>query len=367
MFIQLDEFPTASMMDLDGTVNKDLFPNFARLADSGTWYRNTLSNSIATTQGVPAHAHRAARGERQEPNGDRPPRQLFTLLGDDYEMHVIEWVANLCPEDVCPDYAGRAPARFTSLLQDVGVVYGHLSLPKAARDRLPSIDNTWKGFLGQVGNPPAASVTVDDHPVPEAGTRSRWIDWIQRILNGINEDAPPTLSYAHVESPHVPWQVNPSGTHYERPEQYTEVDGIEGTGLWILDPQISRLGFQRHLYQLGFLDRMLGSLFERLDETGNWDSSMIVVVADHGASFVPGEHRRWPYENNRDDLYRVPLFVKYPGQTSGEIRDEPAFTIDILPTIVDALSISTTWAFDGPVAPRHRRNRPTPRDHPLVL
>ena len=74
---------------------------------------------------------------------------------------------------------------------------------------------------------------------------------------------------------------------------------------------------------------------------------MIIVVADHGASFVTGEHRRWPYENNRADLYRVPLFIKYPAQAEGLTVDEPAFGIDILPTIVDVLGVSTEWAFDG--------------------
>lgn len=347
VFIQLDEFPTASIMNMDGSVNETLFPNFARLADSGTWYRNALSASIATTQSVPAALTGRFGSKDLSPSAIDHPDNLFTLLGSAYEMHVIEWVADLCPEDVCEDYAGRAPARFVSLVRDTGVVYGHLSLPAGARDNLPSIDNTWKGFLGQEDNPSALPVAVDDFPVPKAGVRSEWIDWIQRIINGVNADEPPTLHYAHLKSPHVPWVVNPSGTHYERPEQYSEVDGVQGSGFWDSDPNITRLGFQRHLYQLGFLDTMLGSLFDRLEETGSWDDAMIIVVADHGASFVPGEHRRWPYENNRDDLYRVPLFLKYPGQTEGMTRDEPAFTIDILPTIMDALDISSDWDLDG--------------------
>jgi hypothetical protein len=359
IFIQLDEFPTASVMELDGSINRALFPNIARLADSGSWYRNAFSASIATTQSVPAAVTGRLGDEDLSPTAIDHPDSLFTLLDGAYEMHVIEWVADLCPDEVCEDYAGRAPARFTSLLQDVAVVYGHLTLPSRVRDDLPSIGNSWKGFVGQQENPPAAPIAVDDHPVPDTGERSEWIDWMQRIINGITEDAPPTLHYVHLKSPHVPWSVNPSGTHYQRPEQYTEVDGIAGSGRWIFDQDIARLGFQRHLYQLGFLDKMIGSLFQTLDETTTWDDAMIVLVADHGASFVPGQHRRWPFEDNRDDLYRIPLFVKYPGQTVGEIRDEPAFTIDILPTIVKALDISTDWAFDGlPLQGIEGTNRP---------
>ena len=347
VMIQLDEMPLASVMDQTGSVNRDLFPNFARLEHEGTWYRNALSSSIATTQSVPAILTGVLGEKGMSPSSVDHPDNLFTLLGNNYEMHVIEWVADMCPEDICPDYAGRTPARFSALVQDVGVVFGHLSLPIALRENLPSIDNAWKGFLGQTRTPIGAGIEIEGLPVPPSGTRAKWVDWIQRIIDGVEAGGSPTLSYVHLQAPHVPWEINPSGTHYDRPEEYTEVEGVEGNGRWAPDSEPALMGFQRHLYQLGFVDTMLGRLFDKLDETGTWDETMIVVVADHGASFVPGEHRRWPYEDNRDDLYRVPLFVKYPNQLVGEVRDEPVFGIDIMPTIAEVLDVSATWAFDG--------------------
>ncbi len=358
VFIQLDEMPTASIMDVDGTVNERLFPNFARLAREGTWYRNALSNSIATTQSIPAILTGKLGEKGLSPSSIDHPENLFDLLSGSYEMHVIEWIADMCPEEVCPDYAGRAPARFTSLLSDVSVVYGHLTLPGELREQLPSIENAWKGFLGGGGVPAGSGVGIEGLPVPQHGERVPWVDWVQRLINGIDSDAPPTLHYAHLEAPHVPWKTNPTGTHYQRPEEYTEVEGVEGDGRWSTDPRPALIGFQRHLFQTGFLDAVLGRLFARLDETGSWDRALVVVVADHGASFVPGEHRRWPYEDNRDDLYRVPLFIKYPGQDEGRTVDTPVYGIDILPTIVDALGIDTDWEFDGvsllDVGERHR-------------
>jgi hypothetical protein len=347
VMLQLDEMPLASIMETDGTINETLFPNFARLAEEGTWYRNALSQSIATTQSVPAILT-GVRGEKGEGSSyvDHPDN-LFTMLGGTYEMHVIEWVAELCPEETCPDYAGRSPARFSSLLKDVGVVYAHLTLPGTTRDSLPSIGNAWRGFLGQAETPSGIDVEVDGLPVPPGDQRAEWVSWIQRLINGIGQNTPPTMSYAHLQAPHVPWVTNPSGTHYERPEEYTEVFGVQGDGRWGPEPEPPLLGFQRHLYQVGLLDKMLGRLLDHLDETGTWDDTMVIVVADHGASFVPGQHRRWPYEDNRDDLYRVPLFIKYPRQTAGETVDLPAFGVDILPTIVDVLGIDTTVEFDG--------------------
>lgn len=347
VLLQLDEMPAASIMDRNGEVNSALFPSFARLAEEGTWYRNALSNSIATTQSVPAVLTGRLGEKGMSPSSVDYPDNLFTLLDGGYEMHVIEWVADLCPDDVCPEYAGRAPARFTALIADVGVVYGHLTLPSAVRAELPSIDNAWKGFLGQNDKAGGVEVEVPGVSVPRDGTRADWVNWLQRIINGVDDGSKPVLSYAHLQAPHVPWQTNPSGTHYTRPEEYTEVEGVEGNGRWGADESASIMGFQRHLYQVGFVDTMLGQLFTRLDSTGVWDDTMIIVVADHGASFVTGEHRRWPYEDNRADLYRVPLFIKYPAQSEGLTVDEPAFGIDILPTIVDVLGVSTEWAFDG--------------------
>ena len=347
VMLQLDEMPVASIVEPDGTVNEALFPGFAKLEASGTWYRNALSDSIATTQSVPA----ILTGKRGEtglsPTYVDHPDNLFTLLEPSHEMHVIEWVAELCPEETCPDYAGRAPARFGNLLADVGVVYGHLTLPGTTRESLPSIGNAWKGFLGQSDRVTGDSVEVPDLPVPPADHRPDWINWVQRLMNGIRGNTDPTLSYAHLRTPHVPWEANPSGTHYERPEEYTEVYGVEGDGRWSLDASAPTVGFQRHLYQVGFLDAMLLRLLEHIEDSGTWDDTMIVVVADHGASFTPGEHRRWPYDNNREDLYRVPLFIKYPGQSEAEVVDLPAFGIDVVPTVVDVMDIETSWAFDG--------------------
>jgi hypothetical protein len=347
VFIQLDELPLSSLMGEDGSINRRLFPNFARLADTANWYRNALSNSISTTQSVPAILSGRMGSREDSPSLVDYPNNLFTLLGEGYQMHVVEWLTDLCPEELCKDYAGRGPARFGSLLQDVGVVYGHLSLPESARAGLPSIDGSWKGFLGQAESRAAAPVDIGDLAVPAAGQRSRWIDWMERVLDGMEEGAPPTLHFVHLEAPHIPWRINPSGSHYERPEQYDEVDGVEAGGRWVNRPDLPRLGYQRHLYQLGFLDARLGTMFDQMEEIGIWDEALIVVVADHGVSFQPGDHRRWPTETNRADLYRVPLLIKLPGQSEGRVYDEPAFTIDILPTIVDALEISTDWSFDG--------------------
>ncbi len=85
VMLQLDEMPLASIMDLDGTVNERLFPNFNRLAEEGTWYRNALSDSIATTQSVPAILSGVKGETGQSPSFVDHPDNLFTLIGDEYD------------------------------------------------------------------------------------------------------------------------------------------------------------------------------------------------------------------------------------------------------------------------------------------
>ena len=79
---------------------------------------------------------------------------------------------------------------------------------------------------------------------------------------------------------------------------------------------------------------------------------MVVVTSDHGISFEAGGHRRAATglnATNRNEVLPVPLFVKYPGQTTGAVDTRPVQIVDVLPTIADALNVDLPkdWTFDG--------------------
>jgi hypothetical protein len=101
------------------------------------------------------------------------------------------------------------------------------------------------------------------------------------------------------------------------------------------------------LLQLGFADRLLGHLLRRLRAVGLYHRALLVVAADHGVSFRPGQRRRGFRESNLDDVVFMPLLVKRPGQQAGRVVDEPAQTVDILPTIADVLGVKIPWQLDG--------------------
>ena len=125
------------------------------------------------------------------------------------------------------------------------------------------------------------------------------------------------VHFAHLILPHSPWRFMPSGQQY--PGEYS-VEGRDRSGVWTTQEWPVLHAHQRHLLQVMYTDRLLGKLLRRLHETGLYDRALIVVVADHGAGFVPGESARKVTAENVADIARVPLIVKLPGQRSPKNR-----------------------------------------------
>jgi hypothetical protein len=375
VLLVLDEFPLSSIVTPQGEINAALFPNFARLAESSHWFQNAQSNSIATTDSVPIILSSEIR-EGASPTSRDHPRTLFTMLGESYAMDVNETITTLCPTDVCDDdrstdAVNRAKSEgLRTLLLDAAVVWGHRTQPPSIRDRLPAIDTEWGGFLkGDATESQAPSENGADTELPlPPDARADWMTKMLTMADNLGGDWPSnTVHYTHAETPHVPWLANPSGTAYVRPEDLrAAVTGVEN-GYWVDEPEWATQGLQRHLFQLGLVDRLLGRIVDQLERTGLWDDALTIVTADHGASFSPGDHRRWVTPTNLDALYRVPLFIHTPGQTEGDVRTENAYSEDILPTIVDVvgahLGPEWTLAGDSLLDPDLPESRPHEYDH----
>ena len=116
---------------------------------------------------------------------------------------------------------------------------------------------------------------------------------------------------------------------------------------WLDDPWLVIQSYQRHLLQVMFLDRLVGELVQRLREQNLYDSTLLVLTADHGASFRPGDSRRLLTGTNYMDIISVPLIVKAPGQKEGVLSDRNVESMDILPTLVEMLGIETEWPLEG--------------------
>jgi hypothetical protein len=350
IMIVFDEFPEFSLMDRSKKIDADRFPNFARLARDATWFRNATTVSHSTTKAVPA----IMTGIRPQPNklpifADHPDN-IFTLLGGSYRMNVVESQTSVCPKQLCGDDRPRLTSTGTkpkeaSLYSDASYVYLHLIAPPRLEERLPSVSTAWENFGNEGGT--QASISFSGDSRARTGHPELWDDRggaTRAFISSIRVTSEPTLNFAHILLPHGPYQYLPSGRQYVLGNLVAL--GRDGDS-WGPQTALVVQAYERYLYQLEYTDRLLGRLLQRLKAIGLYDKALIVVTADHGVSFRPGDRRRGPTRTNIQDVAYVPLFLKRPDQREAVIVDDHVETIDILPTIADVLGISIPWEADG--------------------
>ncbi len=340
VMVIFDELSVVSLMDERREIDRHRFPNFSALAQESTWYRNATTVSDNTIHAVPAiltgkYPRPGALPEAQ----DHSPN-LFTWLGSSYDLNVIESQTHLCPVDLCRNQVvrPRLARRFAALLSDLSLIYCHVLLPKDLAEDLPSVEATWEGFWDH---------DFTDSPEAEKqGSKRGRVALFRGFIDSIQSKQERVLYYAHVSLPHIPWEYLLSGQRYGPVGTALEPHGILDKH-WSTDAWHSIQAYQRYLLQVGFTDKLLGELLDKLKEVGLFDRSLIIVTADHGVSFRPGANRRGLSAANYPDIMSVPLLIKYPQQGGGEIDDANVQLIDIAPTVADALGLELPWPADG--------------------
>jgi arylsulfatase A-like enzyme len=109
----------------------------------------------------------------------------------------------------------------------------------------------------------------------------------------------------------------------------------------------------RDLYdaEILYMDRELGRLLDGLRELGFYESSWIIVTADHGELF--GEQGRFGHGYTLlEGELRVPLIVKPPaGRWKPGRKEEVLQLTDITPMILDALGLEIPSGIQGGIPP----------------
>ena len=89
--IILDELPRSSLLDENGGIDADAYPNLARLADASTRYVATTTVGTRIMDAVPAILSGLLPGpEARSAIAAEYPETLFTWLGEDYRPNVLE-------------------------------------------------------------------------------------------------------------------------------------------------------------------------------------------------------------------------------------------------------------------------------------
>jgi sulfatase-like protein len=328
--VVLDEFPAATIMRADGSLNSDRYPGFAELASVSTWFRNASSHYNLTYRAVPQLLSGLIGKGDFLPTYEAYPRTLFTLPVGDLRVRRYEPVTDLCPPSVCA-------------IEDASPVSCSHVLPTSVRDEVPDLDDS-SGSSG-VG---AADESFIDQAYRKWRRLRRTGEISPRRQAEIMADeiaaidASPAVHFVHVALPHRPYLLSRSGMQASvHPTSITDPDAPGAEFM-------ARFDYQRHSMQVGAVDVLIGDLLDRLRALPTWDDTLLVVTSDHGTNFsLPDLGRMKVTDANRDEVLRIPLFIKAPGQLEGEVRDDSAQTIDLLPSIVDLLGVDVDWEFDG--------------------
>jgi len=338
VFIVFDELPVVSLMDAKGDLNRERFPGFARLAEHTTWFRNAYTSSSTTIDAVPS----VLTGRYPDPSKEgvptlgNHPRNLFTMFMGSHRIEAVEPITRLCPEEACgstePSPAG---ARYRALATDVGILALHTILPISMTDGLPPIDEGW-GYFTSTRSEFQEGIT----PL----LRQNRVAVFEDFIDSIDVSSRPTMFFLHSLLTHRPWTHAPTG------EEYIQIERVPGIsdGVWHSDKQwLIDQGLQRHLMQVGAADTLIGRLLDRLEQLDLMDAAILVVTADHGTAFIPGERLRTVTEATRGGILAVPLFITMPGR-EGQVIDDPVQLVDVLPTLADLSGADVRdWSFDG--------------------
>ena len=259
---------------------------------------------------------------------------------------MVEPITDLCPERLCSEVRPGTLDRLRALESDLEVVVQHLLLPADLRDGLPAIDRVWEGFEG--GAAPEGALRGGSNlrrDVLDRLARDDATAGFERAIQALGRrGSRPPLVFLHSTLPHGPWRFLPDGRQY--PTHRGGFPGLESHGWTGPQWQVDQ-GFQRHVLQVQYTDRLVGAVLDALRASGRYDDAVVVLAADHGAAFRTGAPRRPASRANAQDIAGVPLLVKLPRQRAGAVDDRAVRTVDVLPTIAAATGTRVPWRTDG--------------------
>lgn len=147
--------------------------------------------------------------------------------------------------------------------------------------------------------------------------------------------------YASAE---LPRRGNYGVAPVRKPALERTIDTLPALGAATVTPDKE---IRERLEMLLGVDESLGRIRQTLQEVGQLDNTVIVVMSDHG--YFYGEHglneeRRLAYE----ETARIPLIMRYPKVTAaGSIVNQMVQTVDLASTVLALAGVADTVSRDG--------------------
>lgn len=132
-------------------------------------------------------------------------------------------------------------------------------------------------------------------------------------------------------------------------------------------PALHRSIHAADLYQgeIAYMDKWIGKLLAHLESSGRRDDTLVVAVGDHGEGL--GDHEeRTHAQLIYNSTMRVPLILQGAGITPGIRVGSAVGTVDLLPTVLDLLSLEPPDQIQGASFAPQLTGQPVPT-RPLYL
>jgi sulfatase-like protein len=369
VFVFVFDAMSATNLSLYGYKRKTT-PNLERFAQRATVYNQHYSPGNFTTPGTASlltgmlpWTHRAIN-EWGLVRRDLAGQNLFRAIGPEYFR--LAYSQNMFPNFFFGQFEDDienvlSPAAFSLVDQVVAQRFG--------RD-LMSSHRAFDDFLFQDNRSPASLVfgLMEDVQLYETVAHARTDEYpnglphtenypiffkLKDVFDGLIEAIRglplPGVAYLHTWSPHTPYLPT------------TEFDSTFRDG-WSPKPKpehvlgdhtpIRHLNFRRQNYDeyIANLDAEFGRVMDFMEAKGLLENSYVIVTSDHGEFFergVEAHHTPLLYEA----VVRVPLLISSPGQTARQDVYAATSSIDILPTLMQALGREIPAWCEGRVLP----------------
>lgn len=182
---------------------------------------------------------------------------------------------------------------------------------------------------------------------PKGHATDLFTKWACDYLRERKQTAPdrPWLLYLAYNAPHTP--IQPPSDWLKKVQQRHVTTNVRGAGAPTkTDERRSKL-----VALIEHMDDGIGKVLKALEESEQKDNTVVVFTSDNGGQVNVGANNG-PLRDGKQSVYegglKVPTCVVWPGKTKPNTRTNfRAMSMDILPTVMDAVGIDRPTNIEG--------------------